>query len=241
MRDRVGRAALVLAGCGLVGCGGGAPLLHPAHVLSPGFVSFGAGASGRFVPASTSNGGSVEETVRRVGMAPAVAPVVAARVGIAGSNEAGLTYAGRSTRVDARHAFRLDDLALSLGAGASVVLPSRPPGDPLSGDVYGGGLDVPLVLGWRSTGDLYAVWGGLRAGFEVLAGSVTEAGRSGTAFSARHVYGGGLLGLRAGFRHLHVAMELDVDYHHVSGSLGSTSGAIGGLALTPSGALVVSF
>ena len=39
-----GRAA-PLAGA----CGGATPLLHPAHTLAPGKVSFGAGASGTFL------------------------------------------------------------------------------------------------------------------------------------------------------------------------------------------------
>ena len=36
--------------------------------------------------------------------------------------------------------------------------------------MYGGGVDVPVLFGWRSTSDLYALWVGPRGGLEALGG-----------------------------------------------------------------------
>ena len=55
-------ASLVLAAtCAVLGsaCGGATPLLHPAHTLAPGKVSFGAGASGTFLAGQAN--GSLED------------------------------------------------------------------------------------------------------------------------------------------------------------------------------------
>lgn len=228
------RLALLL----LAGCGGGAPLLHPAHVLPPGFVAFGAGVSGQLVTNASAN--AKDEALRRVAVAPGVAPVVAARVGIPGANEVGLTYTGRSARADARHAFQRRDLALSMGLGASMVLPSRPPGNASGNEVFGAGADVPIVIGARSQGDAYAAWVGARGGFELLSGGLSGPGAP-RDVSARHFYGGGLVGVRAGFRHVHVAIEVDAAYHRASGTIGPDELSIDGFVLTPSGALIVTF
>jgi hypothetical protein len=174
-------------------------------------------------------------------MAPGVAPVVAARIGVPGSNEVGLTYSGRSTRIDARHAFQRRDVALSVGLGASMVLPSRPPGDASKNDVVGGGADVPIVIGARSQADAYAVWAGARSGFELLSGSIPGPAATPRDASARHVYAGGLVGARAGFRHVHVAVEVDAAYHRAWGTIGADELTVDGFALTPSGALIVTF
>ena len=76
-----------------------------------------------------------------------MSPWASGRVGIDGDNEAGLSYLGRSFRIDGRHAFDVGPLQLSLGAGASVVVPR--PDDEL-GKAYGGGADVPILLGDNS-------------------------------------------------------------------------------------------
>jgi hypothetical protein len=138
------------AGAGALGalvlsaCGGGAPLLHPAHSLPEGDVSFAAGTSGNFSltdlseaedaldGAATAPGGarSAEERKRFAegalalfAVAPGVAPFVGARVGLGGHNEAGFSYTGRGIRIDARHAVEWPTLALSFGAALSGALP----------------------------------------------------------------------------------------------------------------------
>jgi hypothetical protein len=131
-------------------CGGGGPLLHPAHTLPEGEVTFAAGTSGRFAlgglhraesdldsAASTPGGATtdgertafVKGAITRFAVAPGVAPFLAARVGLGEHNEAGLSYTGRGVRLDGRHAFEWPSLALSVGAALSGAL-SRPGDQP---------------------------------------------------------------------------------------------------------------
>jgi hypothetical protein len=238
----------------LAGCGGGAPLLHPAHVLAPGQVMAGAGLSGQLalVPSSTAATSPNQGSLQDLAVAPGVAPWVSGRAGIPGSNEGGLTYSGHALRVDARHAFELNRaVAISLGVGATAVL-ARRPGDSDASGVYGGGADVPLLIGVRSSSDIYAFWFGPRGGFDILSGGL-QLGQSSPVLdvSARHFYGGLVAGLRVGFRHVHVAIELDAAYHRVDGSFRpsaasttptmSTSASLQQISLTPAGALEVTF
>jgi hypothetical protein len=232
-------------------------LLHPAHVLPPGDVSVGAGVSGQLAlkplpPESQANAQHVG-SLQNLSVAPGVAPWVSGRVGIVGGNEAGLTYAGRELRLDARHAFSLGKVTLSAGLGASAVI-ARRPGDGADGSgVFGGGADVPLLIGVKSTNDIYALWFGPRAGFEIISGrlQLAEAASSLFDISARHFYGGLVAGMRVGFRHVHAAIELNAAYHRADGSFKttgppgspgtSTSTSVQQITLTPAGALEISF
>jgi hypothetical protein len=146
-------------------CGGGAPLMHPAHTLTEGDVSFAAGTSGRVAlgglhdaqkqldAAAATPGGSSTDSERegfakgaiaRFAVALGVAPFLAGRVGLGNHNEAGLTYTGRGVRIDGRHAFEWPKLALSIGAGASGAL-ARPGNEP---DAKAG--DAPGDTGLRT-------------------------------------------------------------------------------------------
>lgn len=233
-----------LAGLALSGCGGTSPLLHPAAPLAPGHVTVGVGSTGRVALKEPAGGaGSAAEDLEHAAVAPGVAPWVGARVGLAGSNEAGLAWAGRSLRLDARHVFERGALALSFGAGASLVLPERRYGDARLRDVRGGGLDVPVLFGWASQAGLYAVWLGPRVGYERLEGLVgdAEVDAPDLDLSAAHWSVGGVLGARAGFRHVFVALELNGAYHAVDGSLGGTDVSFTQASLSPGGALVLAF
>jgi hypothetical protein len=55
--------------------------------------------------------------------------------------------------------------------------------------------------------------------------------------SATRYWGGGLLGLAVGFRHVHVAMELDAAYMTISGDYNQTHASLSGLSLAPATAL----
>lgn len=153
MTVRRGWARLAPSAALLIGCGGGAPLLHPAHTLAEGDVTFAAGTSGRLAlgglrqaedrldAASATPGGAttpderagfVKGALARFAVAPGVAPFVAARAGLGHHNEAGLTYNGRAFRLDGRHAFEWPKLALSVGAMATGALArpnKQPPND----------------------------------------------------------------------------------------------------------------
>lgn len=243
---------ILAAGAALaaLGCGGGSPLLHPVHVLSPGKVSAGAGLSGQVVlqdlPATATptapDRPSLESQLQTRTIAPAIAPWVSARVGIVGSNEAGLTYSGRAVRLDGRHAFQLNKkntLALSLGLGGELLLVGRPqPGQQEPQSLLGGGVDVPFLFGWRSTAGLYSAWIGPRPGISFVNGKLDD----GTAFSARDTRLGFVAGLRLGFRQVHVAMELGGAFHFVDAKVGTTQNVeFNQFTLTPAGALVLTF
>lgn len=142
-------------------CGGATPLLHPAHTLAPGRVTFGAGVSGTFLAGDaktgldeargvTASGGPstdaereqvVEGTITSVLAAPGVAPWIGGRVGVAERTEAGVAYTGRWGRIDVRHAFEDRKLALSFGVAALALLahPSSDPAEPsgTSSDIAG--------------------------------------------------------------------------------------------------------
>ncbi len=244
-------AILLSAGsaCFSSGCSGGAPLLHPAHVLSPGQVSIGAGLSGEFgVLKQTKPKANTDKSapfLNEIAVAPGVAPWVSGRVGIDNDFEAGLTYTGRSARVDARHAFKIAPLTMSLGLGATALLPK--PRDNDSFSAYGGGGDIPLIFGWSSTADLYSIWFGPRVGFEILGGralaSEFSVGGSSTQFTklaGQHLYFGGLVGMQVGFRYFHAAIELDGAYHLAHGTFGDVDATAHDFAITPSGALILS-
>jgi hypothetical protein len=216
-------------------------------VLRPGFVEVGAGVSGQLAVLSAPATGSADAQIQDVNVAPAVSPWMSGRVGIAGDNEAGLTFTGRNLRVDARHAFSFGAPTLSVGLGASALV-ARPPGRGDDGSaVYGGGLDLPVLLGVRSRSDLYALWIGPRVGIELLRGRLKNPAEGAAPEDAlvdlegQHLFVGGLAGLRAGFRHVHVAIEASVAYHRAWGTFAKASFALDQLTVTPGGALIVSF
>ena len=237
--------ALPLAAA-LTGCGGGGPLLHPAHVLRPGGVQAGAGLSGQIALRDLPSLSEREGHLQRLSVAPGVAPWVGARVGLPSSNEAGLAYTGRSIRLDARHAFTLGATTLSVGLGASAIV-ARRVGEATDGSsAYGGGFDIPILLGLASKGDLYAFWIGPRAGLELLSGRLAVGTGTGAAVTeveatGRHVFAGLVSGIRVGFRHVYVAVEVNAAYHRSDGTFGGKPAGFDQLTITPSGALQISF
>lgn len=179
----------------LAGCGGGAPLLHPAQTLRRGEVRAAGGVSANIVP------GSAGEDLRRAreiatrdlngtrspgdpgtnpeyakgalvsaAIAPGLAPFVGARVGVGHFFEGGLTYTGRGIRADMRRSFEDGNFALSVGLGASATLYGRQQGSDLPnvnlGELRGYGADIPLLAGWQSANGLYSLWAGPRIGVE---------------------------------------------------------------------------
>lgn len=266
-----------------VACGGGQPLLHPAHPLPPGVVTVGAGLSGRFAVGSVHTairdardtpenpaGAESDDTRRRgalaeAAIAPGVAPWVGVRAGVAKQTEAGLTYTGRSVRVDGRYALVFGSTALSAGLGATGVLLQPGSSDDVtetpetSGqirgvdtrNVTGWGLDLPIIYGWRSDADLVRIWGGGRAGYERLFGDVYIASGApepeATAGEAEvnHWYFGGLAGLAVGLGPVWAAAEIAVAYESLTGDYRqgdtTTDAELRGVSLTPGAALFTKF
>jgi hypothetical protein len=182
-------------------------------------------------------------------VAPGLAPFVSARVGVGNQFEGGLAYTGRAVRADMRRAFDLDrHWTISLGLGGSAALYGRQQGTDLPnvdlGALHGYGADLPVMIGWESTGGLYMAWAGLRGGFEhdVVESLTSEPkpvdiGTPPIHLDATRGWGGGLFGVATGFRHVHVALELDVAYQVVSGSYNGNDVTVKGLTIAPATAL----
>ena len=284
----VGGAALLLAS----GCGGATPLLHPAHTLAPGKVTFGGGVSGTFLAgdakssleearAVTTSGGVTTEperqklaegTITSVLATPGLAPWVGARVGIAERTEAGAAYTGHWARVDVRHAFEDRKLALSLGIAGVAMLshPSADPAEPAgtsgavagvdSNGVYGFGVHVPVIVGYRSDAELVQAWGGVVGTFENAFGNVVISDGWPTLASSTTLPGGGvadvkleaqrfsgaaLLGLAVGVEPVWVAVEITGRYFSIDGKLhdeaATARGEVTGFSIEPAGALLGRF
>jgi hypothetical protein len=219
----------------------------------------GAGLSGQLalqrLPAVPAAVAANQSSLQDLAIAPGVAPWVSGRMGIVGSNEGGLTYSGHALRIDLRHAFTLGKgAALSVGLGGTAVIARRPGEDNANG-VYGGGGDLPVLIGLRSTGDVYAFWFGPRAGFELLGGGVQLDQNSPVLeVAGRHFYGGLTAGMRVGFRHVHLALEINAAYNRADGTFQTapvagtatmagtpTSTSVQQISLTPAGALEITF
>jgi hypothetical protein len=247
---RAAFVAAVVCGGLASGCGGAAPLMHSAHVLDPGRVTVGGGFAGQLQLGSDSLGEQQlrDRALEEAAVSPGLAPWVSARLGIEDQMEAGLTYTGRSARVDGRYAFELGESgALSLGLGASGLLPKRR--DDLGLRVGGFGADLPVLLGWRSSADIYSLWLGARGGGEVLNGqrelpaAVTPDPDAPTSedIEGYHAQVGGLVGLRVGFRYLYAALELGAAMHFAEADIGPETLSVQTFALSPSGALIGRF
>jgi len=252
-----------------LGCAGSSPLLHPAHALAAGDVRAMAGLSGNAVVGplasrirdaanlAAQNGGQAvtgtayaEGAIADTAIAPGIAPFAGARVGVGSQVEGGIAYTGRGARIDLRKAFGTGKVAFSAGAGLRATFLGRGnealPGV-ASGGAFGYGLDVPLLVGWRSEAGLYQVWGGVRGGWdhigieprstEPLTGAPAYPG----TLSANRFFAGGVVGLAIGFRHVHVALELDANFESVSGTFGAAQGSVQGATLVPASAIWLDF
>jgi hypothetical protein len=251
------------------GCGGGSPLLHGAQTLPAKTARWGAGVSATFAAGGASDAVAAARATATTptpsadrdrvilqgaavsaAMAPAVAPWVSGRVGLENRMEAGLAYTGRSVRLDGRHAFEWDRLAISVGLAGSVLL-AGPPEDKTAQSTYieldrqrGWGVDLPVLLGWQDKTGIVTVWAGPRGGFEKIAAALTlpmdTPARTGD-LSAQRWYVGPVTGLAIGFRHVHAAAEIAAYYQNVRATALGFSVKANGVALVPAAALNVSF
>jgi hypothetical protein len=303
------RAIARLSACAMtglcVGCGGGVALMHPAHTLAPSQVTMGAGVSGNFVlgdaneaiddAAATRGQAGVAVTdesqatflaggIAQTLMTPGVAPWVGARAGIGHDSEAGITYTGRYARLDARHAFEGESVALSAGLGASGRLMQtgsyRPQADDPTcnesepgcgtsvhgrvdatgeipdldeGSVTGWGVDVPVIVGWRSTARVVQAYGGVRVGHERVWGDyawqVSPDEVSEAEMRGYRTFAGGLIGLLVSIDPLWAGIEIASAYHWGSGELDIQTGRdtenlsaeVRGWSLTPTAAIGARF
>jgi hypothetical protein len=281
----LGSAAGVLLAA--AACGGGAPLLHPAQPLPADTVSFGAGLSGQFVSSDAASridrgraaaAGPLTDpaTARAYAegvltdalLGPGISPWIAARVGLPRATEAGLTYTGRSLRLDGRHVLSLgSEWALSLGLGASAVLlhpdSSAPESSPDAGaaapaefglDANGWGGDIPVLVGYQPLDGFVDVWMGVRTGFEYISGELrAEDDDPATPrfdASGNRLWAAALAGVSLGVPPIWFRFELAGTFHRLSGKLRGPEGQpplsfgeldASGWSLTPSGAILGKF
>ena len=188
---------------------------------------------------------------------PGVAPVVAARVGVGARFEGGITYTGRAARIDMRRSFDYGKTSLSVGAGMTAVFYDShvtSEQDQLAtvdlSSLHGYGVDVPVLVGWESRGGIFIAWGGARAGWEhyeispistapplMLASGDASQAASFFPLSANRYYGALVAGVAGGFRHVHVALEIDVAYQSITGSFDGSEVTVSGLSAAPAGAV----
>jgi hypothetical protein len=235
--------------------------LHGAHALSPGTTMTAAGFSGTFtagaarsaVEAARASDVSTpgrDELLAKSGvvgtaLAPGVAPFVSMRIGLAGDNEVGISYTGRYLRLDGRHVFESGKWAFSLGAGARGSLDaSNAAAEPGSTSTTprprGFGFDVPLLVGWRSAAGVVSLWGGARGGFDRVHAAASSSVVT-SDLDLTHWRVGGVAGLSIGFRHVHAGIELEASYNGIKGSWGNREVELGGVTLTPAGAILFTF
>jgi hypothetical protein len=240
---------LAVIGATTAGCGGAAPLMHTAHALAEDDFTLGGGFSGTLPVDPPVRSETADQVMEGGAFAPGLAPWVGARYGLGNHFDAGLTYTGRSIRLDGRRAWHFgedEQSAVSLGIAASGLLPKRD--DDLGFRVGGFGGDVPLLIGWRSTGDIYSVWAGPRGGIELLRGQRDLEGDPADPLSSLvedvdgwHAQVGGLVGVRVGFRYIFAVFEVGAAMHWAQGDVGSIPVSIRQFSVAPSGALVGSF
>lgn len=260
------RAAPLLIALTGVGCGAGAPLLHPAHVLGAGNIRAAAGVGAQAIAGDvskalrdaqaidTAHGPTTDPEYTRgamslVALSPGISPYVSARVGLGQQFEGGLVYTGRSARIDARRAWLLGEhWAFSIGAGFDGTFAGGTSSTRLdavdTGSLRGFGFDVPAMIGWRSTGGIYQAWLAARGGYmhHFISAVTTEPKLTGPRpLQADHGHVGGLIGVATGFRHIHVALEMEIDWQYLTGSFGGTTASVEGVSLTPSTALFWDF
>jgi hypothetical protein len=277
-------AGLLLAAAA---CGGGAPLLHPAQPLPADTVSFGAGLSGQFVSSDAASridrgraaaAGALADpaTARAYAegvltdalLGPGISPWISARVGLPRATEAGLTYTGRSLRLDGRHVLSLGgEWALSLGLGASAVLlhpdssvPDAASSDPGAApaefglDANGWGGDIPILVGYQPLDGFVDVWMGARTGFEHISGELRAEDDDPAAprfdASGNRFWATALAGVSLGVPPIWLRLVLAGTFHRLSGKLRGPEGqpplSFGELdatawSLTPSGAILGKF
>jgi hypothetical protein len=185
------------------------------------------------------------------GIAPDLSPIAGARVGVGAGFEGGLMYTGRGVRADLRKAFNVGNpshWAVSVGVGIDGALSGRQT-TALNGidnaNLLGIGADVPVLLGWHSTAGLYYFWVGARVQYEhdTIQPRSKESPSTMADLVGDRVGVSGLVGIAIGFRHVHVALELEAGYAYLTGSFGGVqyTARVDGLVLTPASALLWDF
>ena len=136
--------------------------------------------------------------------------------------------------------------AFSAGAALDAVFAGGTTSTTLAGvdmsSLRGFGFDVPLLVGWHSTAGFYRIWVGARGGWQrYYISTLSTEPRAGlpapTGLEADRAHVGGVVGIATGFRHVHVALELEAGFEYLTGTWNATPAQVSGASLTPATAL----
>lgn len=217
----------------------------------------------------------VDGAIAEVLSGPGLAPWVGARSGVGYTTDVGITYTGRRARLDGRHAFEEKATAVSLGLGATAILahPSQSSSDARDLDqtvpgfdaspTRGFGVDLPVIVGWRSSPSLVQLWGGGRLGYDRIQGHVILQGVDPTGFveedefEANRWFAVLVAGLGVGIDPVMIAVEVNAGFTGGKGSvrrtefdplnpaeprvIGRVDGEVETLIITPTAAAIFQF
>lgn len=211
-----GRAAAAMSALVLAGCAPTFPSFAGGRTTPPGRSDLALGTAIR-VPI-----GDLADDPTLAPLAPGgVAPGAFARHGLGRDVDLGLEVSGPTARAHLRGQLRSGMVRVVVGIAPHVGL-GHPDGDLLR---VGGTIPIVLAIDVLS---LYEVWIGVRLGVEHLTGAA-----AGDAISMTGIRTGGVVGLAAGFRRLHVLAELGIDHELWTGEVSDVPVERNGLVLTP--------
>lgn len=218
----------------LAGCASAAPLLAGGATTQEGRSAVTAGGSTRLAYGGA-RPDTAEGTFPHAAAAGGIVPVVAFRHGVARHFDIGFMAAGTDLRLEGRHeiVLREDSTRPSILLGAALLGGYADSGGFRGEDrAQGGrmGLEIPVVYAVEF-GPVYDLWMGGRVAAEHV--RIRSEPASGNATAVRS---GAVVGLGAGFRRLHVQLELTASYERWVGAP-DDSGLGGGLVLVPAFAL----
>lgn len=194
---------------------------------------------------------------------PGVFPWVSMRVGLGSQNEAGVAYTGQHARLDARHAFGQGGWAVSLGLGATMGLMHLRTVNGDGTNTFGSseslagldtsgvrsmGVDLPVIVGWRSAADVARLWMGVRPSYDHGFGNLTLSSQNYSTkleFRSDTLMVSALAGFAIGLRPLFVAIELGLGDARAHGTLlnspsmaSTNSASVSAYSFTPAAALI---
>ena len=185
--------------CFGLGCASALPWVGGAHAAPVRRAELVLGGAARVTGRTLTEPAVAAPTAPTESATGGVVPVVALRYGLADGLDVGLLASGTLLRAEGRYSFDLGKAwTLNLGLG--------PYGGYTAADETRFGLDLPITFGWDQT--VLELWFGARLGAER---SILAADGQPTLGSSA-LKAAGVIGLGAGFRHLHVLFELGVGY-----------------------------
>ncbi len=222
---------------GALGCAPALPSFAGARTTPDQRVDLGVGLASRIPTGDLAPTEGSLDLAAPAGMAPAAF----ARVGLNHDWDLGLIAAGPSGRVELRVHERLSTYFRVHGGASAYGGYASTPVDAMrsQGEGWRAGVLLPLTVTYEVPGILEA-WLGARLGAERAEGLLASSYANAPS-SAWGLRGGGVVGLAAGFRRVHVMAELAVDGEWWMGETNGLRFERVGVALTPAVAIRLRF